>query len=356
MPDAAPTSSARPRPDWPTVVSAFLVIVASGVLQVLHVQTYLDPSATSFCSVGETFDCNAVTLSRFSVLLGVPLPAWGALGGYALLVAAWRRSILLLPLAGFAALASVLLLLEELVHVGAVCLFCEAVHVACIATFLFAWRGRDRLRRPATRADAIASLGYPALLWIAVRIFVPQYWVAVLWLDEVPFPTGVDDDGRPWIGAQSPTVTVIEYTDYGCPHCRIGSSRMRMRLAEHPDELRIVRGQQPRMRCSVRNEYSCPFLRAAVCAGEQGKFWQMDSWLFAHAPGSDKVDLVAAAADVGLDHAELERCWSDPATFERAEVLGKDARTHGIRETPGYVVGEAKLGPAELHELLDDAL
>ena len=67
MSDAAPiaSTSARPRPDWATVVCAFAVIVASGVLQVLHVRTYLDPAATSFCTVGETFDCNAVTLSRF---------------------------------------------------------------------------------------------------------------------------------------------------------------------------------------------------------------------------------------------------------------------------------------------------
>ena len=338
------------------MVGSLVVLLVSGVLQALHVRTYLDPTAASFCAVSGTLDCNAVTLSRFSVFLGVPLPAWGALGGYAMFVAAWRRSVLLLPLAGFAALASVLLLLEELVHVGALCLFCEAVHLACIVTFALAWRARARLRRPATRADAIAVLGIPALLWAIVRIFVPPYWVAVLWLGDVPFPTGVDEQGRPWIGAENPEVTVVEYTDYACPHCRIGSSRMRMRLAAHPDELRIVRGQQPRMRC-VGSRISCQFLRAALCAGEQGKFWQMDSWLFAHAPDAGfTIDLESAARDVGLDLPELERCFADPATMERADVLARDARDAKIRETPAYVIDGEKLSPQEMADVLDDRL
>jgi uncharacterized membrane protein/predicted DsbA family dithiol-disulfide isomerase len=331
-------------------------MLVSGVLQALHVRTYLDPAATSFCTVSGTLDCTAVTLSRFSVFLGVPLPAWGALGGYAMFVAAWRRSVLILPLSAIAALGSVLLFLEELVHVGAFCLFCEAVHLACLLTFVFAWRARAGLRRPATREDAIAVLGIPALLWAIVRAFVPPYWVAVLWLGDVPFPTGVDDQGRPWIGAENPELTVVEYTDYACPHCRIGSSRMRMKLAEHPDELRIVRGQQPRMRC-VASRLSCQFLRAAVCAGDQDKFWQMDSWLFAHAPDSGiKVDLAAAAHDVGLDAAELERCFADPTTMERAEVLGRGARDAKIRETPAYVIDGEKLSPSEMADVLADRL
>ncbi len=356
MSDEASSSSSRARPEWASVVGAMVVMLVSGALQALHVRTYLDPSAASFCTVGATFDCDAVTLSRFSVLLGVPLPAWGALGGYAILVAAWRRSVLLLPLSGFAALASVLLLVEELAHVGAMCLFCEVVHVACVLTFAFAWRARAGLRRPATRADAIASIGMPALLWIVVRIFVPAYWLSVLWLDDVPFATGVDEQGRPWIGAENPELTVVEYTDYGCPHCRIGSSRTRMAIAAHPNELRVVRGQQPRMRCTS-TRHSCSFLRAALCAGDQGKFWQMDSWLFAHVPGTGaQVDLEAAARDVGLDHAELERCWSDPETVTRADALAEDARAHKVRETPAYVVDGEKLSPSEFSALVDERL
>lgn len=73
-------SSSRPRPEWATVVCSLVVLLVSGVLQALHVRTYLDPGATSFCAVSGTLDCDAVTLSRFSVFLGVPLPAWGALG------------------------------------------------------------------------------------------------------------------------------------------------------------------------------------------------------------------------------------------------------------------------------------
>jgi protein-disulfide isomerase len=110
------------------------------------------------------------------------------------------------------------------------------------------------------------------------------------------------------------------------------------------------------MRCG-NTKHSCTFLRAAICGGDQGKFWQMDSWLFAHAPGSNlAVDLAAAARDIGLDQAELERCWTAPETIERAAELAAEARALEIRETPTYVVDDEKLGPKEMAELLDDRL
>src|SRR5688500_12236006 len=104
--DAARSAEPPPFARRTATALAMLGLVVCGVLQVLHVRTYLVPSASSFCAIGETLDCNAVTLSRFSVLLGVPLPVWGALGFYALSLVAWRGVKLLLPMSAFAAAAS----------------------------------------------------------------------------------------------------------------------------------------------------------------------------------------------------------------------------------------------------------
>ena len=111
---AEPVPSPPPVPRALPVVLALLGLAVSIVLEQVHVKTYLAPGADSFCSVGQTFDCNQVALSRFSVLLGVPMPIWGIAGFLAMLVAAWHRLRLLWPLAGLATLASVCLLLEEL--------------------------------------------------------------------------------------------------------------------------------------------------------------------------------------------------------------------------------------------------
>jgi len=330
-------------------------LLISGVLQVLHVRTYLMPTAASICSVGEAFDCNVVTLSRFSVLLGVPLPAWGALGFYGLMLLAWRGSRLLLPLSGFAALASVALLAEELFHIGSVCLFCEGVHLAAIALFAVAWIGRHRLLPP-TRGDVVTALAIPAALWIGVRLLAPVYWSSVMWTRGPSMPTGVDELGNPWIGAEQPTVTVHEYTDYACPHCRVATARMHRYVAEHPGAMRVVRHQQPRLRCTDNAMSGCQMVRVAICAGDKGRFWEMDSWLFAHGSGERMVDVETAAAEVALDAAALQTCVDDPATQARAAAFAKEARDRGIKGTPGYVVDDTVMSPADLQILLDATL
>jgi uncharacterized membrane protein len=349
--------SAEPRFARRTATAlAVLGLVISGALQVLHVRTYLVPSASSFCAVGETFDCNAVTLSRFSVLLGVPLPIWGALGFYGLSLLAWRGVKLLLPLSAAAAAASLALLAEELLHVGAICMFCEAVHLVAIALFVLVFVQRDRLR-PTQRADAYVALAIPAVLWLGVRLFAPPYWTSVLWTRELPFPTGVDEQGFPWIGATAPTVTLHEYTDYACPHCMIAAARSRRLLAAHPDELRIVRHQQPRLRCTQIAMNGCQYVRLAICAGDQGKFWQADSWLFARGAVKGQLDVAAAADELGLDAAALAGCIDDPATQQRAAVFADEARARKVRGTPGYVIDDGDLlDPEQAGAVLDERL
>lgn len=339
----------------PATALALIGLLLSGILQVLHVRTYLVPDGSSICTIGATFDCNAVTLSRFSVFLGVPLPAWGALGFYGLMLLAWRGSRLLLPLSGFAALASIALLAEELLHVGAVCLFCEAIHLVAIALFVVAWIGRADLVAT-TRADWVTAVAMPAVLWIGVRLLAPVYWSSVMWTRGVGFAHGVDDAGNPWLGAENPVLVVHEYTDYSCPHCRVGSARMIRTVAAHPDRLRIVRHQQPRLRCTDNAMSGCQMVRVAICAEAQGKFWEMDSWLFAHGSGERAVDVDAAALDVGLDAAALHACVDDSATQSRAAAFAKEARQAGVKGTPGYVVDEAVIDAADLAALLDERL
>lgn len=347
-----------PPPPFPRTLATGLALVGllvSGMLQVLHVRTYLVPDSSSICSVDATFDCNAVTLSRFSVLLGVPLPAWGALGFYALMLLAWRGSKLLVPLSAFAALASLALLAEELLHVGAICMFCEAVHLVAIAVFVVAWLFRDRLAPP-TKSDWITAVVVPAVLWIGVRVLVPIYWSSVMWTRGVELPNGVDDEGYPWIGAETPVVTVHEFTDYACPHCRVGTARMLRKVGKHPSKLRLVRRQQPRLRCTEIAMGGCQMARVAICGGDQGKFWETDSWLFANGSGEPSVDVDAAASDIGLDAAALRTCVDDPATQARAAAFAKEAREQGVKGTPGYVVDGAVVDVKELDALLDARL
>ncbi|MCH9684290.1 MAG: thioredoxin domain-containing protein [Deltaproteobacteria bacterium] len=334
------------------IVLAVAGLVVCGVLEWIHAKTYLMPSVGSFCTVNETLDCGAVALSRMSVVMNVPMPLWGAAGFVAMLLASWRRSWLLWPLAGFSALASVALLLESLLHVGTVCLMCEGVHVLSILLAVVAWRWHRRHGQPVTGAAAFAVLGIPAAIIFATAIIVPPYWVPLTWQQGVPVPHGETEEGHHWVGAQQPETTLEEFVDYGCPHCAIATNRTRRTLSAAGDRLRVIRRHQPRMRCNETN-HGCLPQRAAHCAGKQDKFWEMDAWLFAHVPGHADADMIDGARRLGLDEPTFMSCIEDPATYTWADDESRAARKAKIKATPTYRIDGRKLTVDEVEALFD---
>jgi uncharacterized membrane protein len=340
---------------WLAIALSIVGALASIYLELLHVQIYLGLGGAGYCEVGARVSCTDVAFSGAAVLLGVPLPVWGVAGFIALATAAWRRSRLLLPLAGFAALVSIALLIYELVAVGSICMWCELVHLICFALLALAWLDRQSPKSPLSARAIAAELGPAAVLVVATAVFAPAYWMTASWSSGSRLAHGFDEHGRPWIGAEAPDLVIHEYVDYACPHCRIATNRMKMRLA-NDERLRLVRHQQPRMRCTTETNRSerCFHARAAICAGDQGSFWEMDDWLFHHASGTSKVDLEQAARDVGLDLDALQECMQSADTQARAQADVDEAREHGIRGTPGYVVDGRQIDQDELRQLLAD--
>jgi uncharacterized membrane protein len=332
---------------------AVLGLALSLWLEVLHVRAYLVPSRTSFCSVGQTLDCASVALSRFSVLLDVPVPLWGALGFLAIGIAAYQRSRWLVVLTGAAALASLVLLGVELFAVGALCLLCEAVHALCFALFALALRKRKELSVPlGSRDDALVLFGPPVGIAIALALYVPHYWGVFSWKTAPPFPHGTTADGRPWIGAKNPKITLEEITDYGCPHCKAIAARNLRRLAEHPDTLRIVRRQYPRFICVGSAQAACTFVRAAFCSAEQDKFWQADRFLFEHGTDRKRPTLATLAEGVGLDLAKLTKCSERPDIYERAEKETRLVVKQNVQDTPVLMIGGKRVSEETLNTLL----
>jgi uncharacterized membrane protein len=322
-------------------------------LELVHYRAFAVPSDSSFCSVGERLDCNSVALSSYSVVFGVPLPILGAAAFLSMGLAALRRSKWLLPLSAAGALASIALLAIELFAIGAVCLLCEAVHVVSLVLFALVWRQRRELFETLSQRDGALLVFAPAIGGVlAIALFLPPYWGVFNWRGDVPFATGRTAEGYPWIGASEPKLVVEEFTDYSCPHCKAASSLSLKRLAKHPSDIRIVRRQHPRMKCPESQLLNCTLVRVAYCAELEGKFWQMDRWLFEHGAAKNQVDLGDAAEDVGLDRAELSRCVERPDLQKRADAEARAASKLRIIETPTYRVGTKRLTPKEVDVLL----
>lgn len=335
------------------VLLAAAGLLSSLVLEVLHLRAYLEPGAGAFCAVGARLDCTAVALSRHAVFLSIPLPLWGMAGFLALLLAALRRSLWLLPLAGVAALGSVALLLIEVWGVGAVCLLCEVVHVAAFGLLAWAWVQRRSLRGGWIEREALLGIfAWPAGLLLAALLLLPRYWAVFTWRSELNLPAGTTAEGFPYVGSPSAPLELHEFTDYACPFCKVASSHLLRRVARDPERYRLVRRHNPRMPCIGPGETRCLGLRVALCAGDQGRFWQMDRWLFARIADDGSVDVGAAAVAVGLDAGALAACVASPEIRARADAEFRAAQRAGVRHTPMYLVEGQRLEASELEARL----
>src|SRR3954452_1832640 len=72
-------------PRRPPLIAAAALASAGLVLAVMLVREHASAHAggVSFCAISEYVNCDRVAMSPYSVVLGVPVAAWGALG-YAL--------------------------------------------------------------------------------------------------------------------------------------------------------------------------------------------------------------------------------------------------------------------------------
>lgn len=327
-------------------------LLLSAILEWIHIQTNVLPSAESYCSFGQRLDCASVAASPYAVVAGVPLAVIGMFGFLALRTAARQKSVWLLPLSGIAALGSLALLVLSATVLGTFCLLCEAVHLTAIALFVVVWQRRSALGGSwSDRPALLWIIAFPAVLLLATWISIPPYWAAFSYKGRPPLPTGVTDAGDPWIGALNPKHTVDEFTDYACPHCKVAAARSLRLLAQHGD-VRLVRHQNPRMHCRPGTS-GCLAARLAGCAAQQDRFWQADRWLFAHTDAKRTLDLSAFARDVQVDEPKLRACVDAEAAYQEAERGYLLARKQHLRDTPGYLVGGKKVAIDQLEQAIE---
>ncbi len=149
-------------PGWALAASLGLALAGVAIASYLTVTHYTDPAALACPDTG-VVNCTLVTTSPESVVLGVPLAVLGlvwALAMTALCVPwAWRSRAAWVDrtrLVGAGAGASMVLYLvdTELFRIGAICLWCTAMHVTAVALF-----GVVLAARASTRAAAGPAMG-----------------------------------------------------------------------------------------------------------------------------------------------------------------------------------------------------
>ena len=151
-------------------------------------------------------------------------------------------------------------------------------------------------------------------------------------------------EGMSW-GPAAAKVTIQEFSDFGCSHCRDFAQNQGQQLRAEYEKT----GQ-------VRFEFK-PFVldwnrtadpaNAAACAADQGKFWDYHDALFARQGSSAQAFSPAAlkgyAAELGLDATTFNRCVDKKERYALLDKVGAEGRARGVNATPTFFINGQKI-------------
>jgi protein-disulfide isomerase len=160
-----------------------------------------------------------------------------------------------------------------------------------------------------------------ALLQNRVRVTPPQS--VVMDLGKLPVK-----------GEGSAKLTLVEFLDYQCPYCGQFSRETMPQIDKEYIETGKVRYVVVNLPLEVMHKSAFKAAEAAACAGEQGKFWEMQERLFNNQQIIDQWKTHAEA--IGLDVDEFEQCLETGR--QAAQVRSDMAKAHdaGVTGTPAF--------------------
>ena len=146
-------------------------------------------------------------------------------------------------------------------------------------------------------------------------------------------------DGSPTIGPDDALVTVVEFADFECPHCREAVKLIDAMLAAHPRQVRVVYKTYT-LPFHARGE---PAARAALSAGAQGKFWEMEHLLFERQEHLEDADLERYAQVLKLDVVRWKADLESSAVKDRVASDRKLGEQLKLKGTPTIYVNGREL-------------
>lgn len=135
-------------------------------------------------------------------------------------------------------------------------------------------------------------------------------------------------------GPEDAPVTLIEYTDFQCPFCGRAQATLETLRERYGKDLRMVFKNLP----LAMHHNSRTAAEAAMCAKDQGKFWEMHDWLFSHHNELDQEHILTQALEMKLDVEALKKCMADGTHSTEIDADVAEAGSFGITGTPGFVV------------------
>ena len=372
---------------WTVAALAMAGVLDSIYLSVSHYRVYTDIAYESFCAISRSINCDTVSQSPYSIFIGIPVPIWGIIGYTFFLLFipfAWSREaqkqrmwpVLFLISLTFS-IYSVILAYISTFYIHSYCMMCIVSFGINFLLLYYTWLVRKRFDKSGIIKGLMLDIGF---LWekkkktipiffstLCIITFLiiafPSYWKYSPPILSKSIPSGITDDGYPWIGAENPVLEITEFTDYQCFQCKKMHFFLRKLVEKNPDKIRLIHRHFPmdhKYNPMVKEPFhvgSGAMALFAEYAQTQGKFWEMNDILFDLAGKTNVINIKKLAGKVELDYRALSQSTKNRTIRYKVKHDIAIGMKLGINGTPGYVIdGKVYLGqipPEILSKVLD---
>ncbi len=136
-------------------------------------------------------------------------------------------------------------------------------------------------------------------------------------------------------GKEGAAITIVEFGDFECPPCRAAYPVVQRLREAYPEDVRVVFRQFPlAMHANARKAGE-----AALCANDQGKFWELHDKMFDNQKSLSVDDLKTLASQVdGIDGDSFAQCLDGGQHAGAVEADFREGSRAGVSGTPSFFV------------------
>ncbi|MCC6624030.1 MAG: thioredoxin domain-containing protein [Deltaproteobacteria bacterium] len=177
-------------------------------------------------------------------------------------------------------------------------------------------------------------------------------------VDKTVYKVEVDPAVDAMKGDANALVTLVVFSEFQCPFCKKVLPTLSQVEKDYAGKVRVIFKHNP----LPFHKDAVPASYAAMCAQEQGKFWEMHDKLFENQQALQPADFENYAGQIGLDGGKFKACLTDAPTKFKDRVA-KDQELAGkvtARGTPNTFINGRKVTGAkpveEFKTIIDEEL
>jgi len=160
-----------------------------------------------------------------------------------------------------------------------------------------------------------------------------------------------DLKGRPSVGPENASVTLVEFSDFHCPFCQKVSPTVEQLMKNYEGKIRRVWRHYPlAMHTGAGRTHE-----ASECAHDQGKFWPYHDKLFATiGQPRDDESLIQIAEEADLNKKKFKKCLESGKYRDLVQKEISAGSAAGVSGTPAVFVNGRLVAGAYPYEYFDN--